>query len=204
MCYEVLGLTIAVRCENPDTMAGIRPLLARFPPATSASFAYELVEVNGAHVLRRNQMVIGTSPSRTTITDILLTDINALAIETFQGLAVHAGVVASSAPRPWAPGRSTRTSTWPTLSCRYATVAQPDCCPYRDRKGWWHCCGCRSTTINGPAPPSRWGPSWCQTAVSGSWSIRCPGPQLSSWLQPSRAEPKWRFPQPSAGCCGSR
>jgi hypothetical protein len=115
MCCEVLGLTITVRCDDPDKMARIRPLLDRFPAATNAAFAYELEQINGAHVLRRNHRVIGTSPSWTTITDVLLTDINALAIDAFYGLAVHAGVVASGQnviafPAESGAGKSTLTA----------------------------------------------------------------------------------------------
>jgi hypothetical protein len=131
MCYEVLGLTITVRCDDPDRMAGIRSLLDRFPAATNASFTYELMQVNGTHVLRRNQVVIGTSPSWTTITDVLLTDINALAIDTFQGLAVHAGVVAFNQnviafPAESGAGKSTLTAA--CLSAGFDYVSDEALC----------------------------------------------------------------------------
>jgi hypothetical protein len=109
----MLGTLIGVRFEAADCASALRRLLGSFhcPPTDDVAYRYSLTSSR----LYRDDVLIGATMSAPALVDLLLGDLNRVAIEHFQGFAAHAGVVARGEvalafPAPSGTGKSTLTA----------------------------------------------------------------------------------------------
>ena len=122
---DLLGKRIRTIVNDPDLAGYLERLLedARVEPTEGPVEIFEITDLRGDWVLRHNDRGILQTESRTRLVERFLSTLNELALDGFNGVAIHAGVVARGRRAMAIPGRSGAGKSTLTAACVAAGFA---------------------------------------------------------------------------------
>jgi len=128
--YQVLGVPIAITCDDAAVAEDVDRLLGAFVAPTSTHDVlsrYRLTRAgSGDHMLLCGCQILARSPSQDAVMSELVRQVNNEVLRAFTGFAVHAGVVAAGRsaiafPAASGVGKSTLTAACLSRGCSYVS-----------------------------------------------------------------------------------